>query len=53
MITLITGVPGSGKTLRALAEVKALSDKVPGRSIFSGIKRACAVVAGNRAVKVV
>lgn len=37
MITLITGVPGSGKTLRALAEVKALSEKDSRPVYFSGI----------------
>lgn len=37
MITLITGVPGSGKTLRALAEVKALAEKDSRPVYYSGI----------------
>lgn len=37
MITLITGVPGSGKTLRALAEVKAQSEKDSRPVYYAGI----------------
>lgn len=40
MITLITGVPGAGKTLRAVFEIEALRKQ--GRAVFSDIAGHCA-----------
>lgn len=38
MITLTTGVPGSGKTLRTLVEVRALAEKESRQVYYAGIK---------------